>query len=385
MQALTAKCLIRIADKIYDKSIGGILKVIIVGAGVIGMMQARELALKGVEVVLLDKGICGSEASWAGGGIISPLYPWRYCDAVTQLANWSQAYYPNLIQTLEAETDIDSELTRHGLLMLDVDDREDAVNWSKGANTWIEEIDAASIYDLEPNLRKGINEGLWMSQVASIRNPRLLKALYRFIELNPLVTVMEESEVSSLISKGSKVSGVKTAQGITVEGDKVVLSLGAWTSALSGQETIQIQPVKGQMLLFAAKPGMVNRVVLSHGRYVIPRRDGSVVAGSTLEYTGFEKQTTEQVKNELSDMAIDLFPELASCQITHHWAGLRPSSPNGVPYIGRLPNYDNAFINSGHFRNGLVLSPASVRLMTSILCEETAPIDPTPYEPSRLN
>jgi len=361
------------------------LKVIIVGAGVIGMMQARELALKGVEVVLLDKGLCGSEASWAGGGIISPLYPWRYCDAVTQLANWSQAYYPNLIQTLEAETDIDPELTRHGLLMLDVDDREEAVNWSKGANTWLEEIYAPAIYDLEPNLRKGIKEGLWMSQVASIRNPRLLKALYRFIELNPLVTVMEENEVSSLISSGSKVSGVKTVNGKAVEGDKVLLSSGAWTPSLSGQKSIQIQPVKGQMLLFSAKPGMVNRVVLNHGRYVIPRRDGNVVAGSTLEYTGFEKQTTEQAKNELADMAIDLFPALASCQITHHWAGLRPSSPNGVPYIGKLPDYENAFINAGHFRNGLVLSPASVRLMTSILCEEESPIDPSPYDPNRLN
>jgi len=364
----------------------GKMKVIIVGAGVIGMMQARELAQKGISVVLLDKGVCGAEASWAGGGIISPLYPWRYSKPITALASWSQAYYPNLIQTLEAESDIDPEITRHGLLMLNVEDQDAALSWSQCAESWLEPIKQDAIYDLEPQLREGVQDALWMSQVASVRNPRLLKALRKILAQNPLVKIHEESAVTSLNTQGTRVTGVKTVQGDCIDGDLVLVCSGAWSPKVSGQDAIKIEPVKGQMVLFDAKPGMVNRVVLSDGQYVIPRRDGKVVAGSTLEYEDFDKQTTSQAKNALTDMAIDLFPELASCPVNHHWAGLRPGSPKGIPYIGGVPEYDNLYVNAGHFRNGLVLAPASVRLMTSMLCEEAHPMDASPYDPlSRIS
>jgi len=359
------------------------MKVVIVGAGVMGMMQARDLAMKGVRVVMLEKGLCGGEASWAGGGIISPLYPWRYSDAVTALAQWSQSYYPNLIQTLEAESDIDPEITRHGLLMLEVSDKAEAISWKAKNKSWMDEVDASFIYELEPNLREGVHDGLWMSQVSSVRNPRMLQALYLSLKNNPLVEIREETSVSSFVSDGDRVIGVKTAKGDNIDADKVILCTGAWSQKVSGDEHIDIQPAKGQMLLFDARPGLVNRVVLNEGKYVIPRRDGKVVVGSTLEHTGFEKMTTEEAKNSLADMAIDLFPALAGCQITHHWAGLRPESPQGIPYIGKLPNYQNVYINSGHFRNGLVLAPASVNLLSAILCDEALPVDPAPYNPSK--
>jgi len=359
------------------------VKIIIVGAGVMGMMQARDLAAKGINVVLLDKGVCGGEASWAGGGIISPLYPWRYSNAVTALASWSQAYYPNLIQTLEAETEIDPQITRHGLLMLDVSDKERALAWSSENQSWLQEVDEPFIYDLEPGLREGLQQGMWMSQVSSVRNPRLLKSLYMSLLHNPLVEIREESAVVSFSSDGYRVLGVETITGDIIQGDKVVLCTGAWSQSVSGDEKIQIQPAKGQMVLFDAQPGLVNRIVLSNGQYLIPRRDGKVVAGSTLEHTGFDKMTTQQAKDTLTDMAINLFPALADCYVSHHWAGLRPETPSGVPYIGKLPNYENVYINSGHFRNGLVLAPASVNLLSGILCDEELPVDPSPYDPAR--
>ena len=365
------------------------MKVIIVGGGVMGMMQARELMQKGIDVDLIDKGACGSEASWAGGGIVSPLYPWRYSDPITALAAWSQAYYPNLIQTIEAESDIDPQLTRHGLLMLDVDDKEKALDWSRDSSNcepnWLSVVEKSVLYDLEPNLREGYQSGLWMPQVCSVRNPRLLKALYKILAQEPRVTIHEESAVAELVKRGDKVVGVKTVHGEEILADKTLICSGAWSKALTGSAAIDIAPVKGQMILFKAQPGMVNRIVLSGGQYVIPRRDGSVVAGSTLEYTDFDKHTTAQAKDSLADMAINLFPDLANCTISNHWAGLRPGSPAGLPYIGAVPDVENLYINAGHFRNGLVLAPASVRLMTSILCEEPAIIDASPYAPKLLN
>ena len=358
------------------------MKVVIVGGGVMGMMQARELSHKGIDVVLVDKGLCGTEASWAGGGIVSPLYPWRYSDPITALSEWSQAYYPNLIQCLEAESDIDPELTRHGMLMLAVSGQEEALSWCGTRHpSWIEKIDAQQLYQLEPELRAGCDGALWMPHIASVRNPRLLQALRVVLDREPRVTVLEESGLESLLKKGDKVLGITTVRGEQVLGDAVVLCTGAWTQGLLGEESMGIEPVKGQMVLFEAKPGIVNRVVLNGGRYVIPRRDGRVVAGSTLEYQGFDKTTTQSAHDELSDMAIDMFPALADFPVGHHWAGLRPGSPSGLPYIGKLPNSDNLYVNAGHFRNGLVLAPASVRLMTSILTESELPIDPRPYDP----
>ncbi len=359
------------------------LKVIIIGAGVMGMMQARELALQGVEVVLLDKGLSGTEASWAGGGIVSPLYPWRYPEAVTALASWSQAYYPNLIQSLEAESDIDPELTRHGLMMLDVDDWECALDWAAQNQAWLEPVDHAQIYKLEPGLREGCIEALWMSQVSSVRNPRLLKALRVVIDKDPLIELREVSPVANLLaSDGGHANGVRLESGEQILGDKILFCSGAWTPQFFPELDIKVLPIKGQMVLFDAEPGLINRVVLSQGKYVIPRRDGKVVAGSTLENTGFDKSTTHEAREALADMAIDLFPELAAYPIAGHWAGLRPSSPSGIPYIGRVPNYTNVYINAGHFRNGLVLAPASVRLMTETLCEQATSLDISPYEPS---
>ena len=359
------------------------MKVIIVGGGVIGMLQARDLALKGMEVTLVEKGVCGKEASWAGGGIVSPLYPWRYSPPVTALAAWSQAFYPNLVQSLEAETDVDPELTRHGLLMLSVGDEQDALHWSENNTTWLESIDAEKIYQLEPHLRPALIKGLWMPHVASVRNPRLLRALRVWLDRHPAVEIIETCPVLGLQGNGSNIRGLETASQGMLEADIYVLCAGSWSQELCAHEQVKVEPVKGQMVAFAAPPGLVNRVVLSNGQYVIPRRDGLVIAGSTLEYCGYDRQTTAQAKEALSDMAIDLFPELASCQVVEHWSGLRPGTVSGIPYIGLHPEYDNVYLNTGHFRNGLVLAPASIYALSSMICAEPCSLDLAPYDPRK--
>jgi glycine oxidase len=108
-------------------------------------------------------------------------------------------------------------------------------------------------------------------------------------------------------------------------------------------------------------------------------RDGRIVVGSTLEYRGFDKQTTEQAKQELEAFALAHFPSLQEARIEHHWAGLRPGSPNGIPYIGQVPGIDGLYLNAGHFRNGVVLGPASARLMADIVLQRPTILDPTPY------
>jgi glycine oxidase len=352
------------------------LKAIIVGGGVIGMMQARVLVKTGYEVVVIERGELGREASWAGGGIISPLYPWRYAPPVTALAIRSQQLYPELVAEIAAESGVDPEYSGNGLLMLNVEDEREAKNWSKEAGPWLEDIDATALYELEPNLAPGIERSLWMPRVASIRNPRLLRALRQIMREHQSIEVREHSPV-----KECGDGYVVLTSGERIDADLVAVCSGAWTSELLRKPALGIAPVKGQMVVFDAPKGLLNRVVLTDGRYVIPRKDGKIVAGSTLEYTGFEKDTTEDAKASLAASAIHLLPALENYKVIHHWAGLRPGSRDGIPMIGLVPGKKSLYINAGHFRNGLVLAPASVELLGSIIAKQTTKVEQAPYIP----
>lgn len=359
-------------------------EVLIIGAGVIGMMMARELAQSGVKVTLIDRKGCAQESSWAGGGIVSPLYPWRYPDAVTQLATWSQSSYVHLAADLLEETGIDPELRQKGMLMVAVEDQADAIAWAEKYHRPLRLVDSEFLYGKEPDLVPGLTEGLWMPEVSSIRNPRLGQALRRSMELHPNIELLEQCEVTGLLIEQNRVVGVSTAEN-KLFADKVVVASGAWSGELLQPlgVNIPVEPVHGQMMLFKAEPGLVNRVVLKGGRYVIPRNDGRVLVGSTLERIGFEKRTTEEAAKSLYDTALDIIPALADYPVEHHWSGLRPGSPEGIPYIGDVPEFENLYINAGQYRNGLVLAPASTRLLADIILDRKPIIAADPYQVAR--
>ncbi|WP_299197718.1 glycine oxidase ThiO [uncultured Amphritea sp.] len=354
---------------------------LIIGAGVIGMLTARELAQSGAEVTLVDMNNCAQEASWAGGGIVSPLYPWRYSDPVTALATWSQTSYIHLAQQLLDETGLDPELRQKGMFMVGVDDEDEALAWGRRYQKPMEQVGADFIYQQEPNLAPGLSSALWMPEVASIRNPRLGRSLRRSMEITANINLIEQARVEGLVVENYAVTGVQIADRV-LQGDQVIIAAGAWSSELLAPLEVElpVEPVKGQMMLFKAPVGLINRVVLMQGRYLIPRNDGRILVGSTLERVGFDKQTTAEAKASLYQTALEICPELEKYELEHHWAGLRPGSPEGVPYIGAVPGYDNLYLNAGHFRNGLVLAPASTRLLADILLKRQPVINPLPYE-----
>lgn len=354
---------------------------LIIGGGVIGMMVARELAQSGAEITLVDRMACAQESSWAGGGIVSPLYPWRYPDPVTQLATWSQSSYVHLAQELLEETGYDPELRQKGMLMVDVEDQAEALAWAEKYHRPLRKVDSNFLYEKEPALVKGLEEGLWMPEVCSIRNPRLGRSLRKSLEINSRITLLEHCDVTGFVAADNKIIGVETPEG-QVCGSQVVIAAGAWSGELLGLLGLElpVEPVHGQMMLFKAEPGLVNRVVLKDGRYVIPRNDGRVLVGSTLERIGFEKRTTEEAARSLYATAIDIIPALQNYKVEHHWSGLRPGSPEGVPFIGPVPGYENLYVNAGQYRNGLVLAPASTRLLADILLGRETIIPAEPYQ-----
>ena len=360
---------------------------IIIGAGVIGLLTAFNLATAGADVVLLDRASVGQESSWAGGGIVSPLYPWRYSPAVTALAHWSQDFYPQLAQRLLAATGIDPEVHKTGLYWLDLDDEAEALAWAAEQNRPLRAVDISSVYEAVPVMGGGFQRAVHMADIANVRNPRLVKSLKAALLALPNVTVHEHAAVTGFVRDGDTVLGVSTSSG-DILGDRVVLAAGAWSGELLQLLglNLPVEPVKGQMILYKCVSDFLPSMVLAKGRYAIPRRDGHILIGSTLEHEGFDKTPTEPALESLKASAIELIPALADAQVVGHWAGLRPGSPEGIPFIGPVPGFKGLWLNCGHYRNGLVLAPASCQLLTDLLLAQAPIIDPAPYAPEgRIN
>jgi glycine oxidase len=352
--------------------------ILIIGGGVIGMLTARELAKAGAEVTLVEMGETGRESSWAGGGIVSPLYPWRFADSLTALASWSQRVYPDLCEELKDAAGVDPELVKSGLLILDPEEHDRALAWARAHGANMQRISASELETREPELGIRPDSALLMPDIAQVRNPRLAKSLRGYLDKR--IRFREHEEVTELRVENGRVLGVGTRKG-EIQADQVLVSTGAWTAKLLEQlgTRPEIQPVRGQMILFYAKPGQLHQIVLYRDRYVIPRKDGRVLIGSTLEHTGFDKDTTAEAKEALYRTAVEMFPLLKRTPIENHWAGLRPGSPNGVPYIGAHPDVEGLYFSAGHFRNGLVTGPASARLAADLMLGREPVVDPAPY------
>lgn len=354
----------------------------IVGGGIIGLLTAYELAQAGRSVVVLERGTLGREASWAGGGILSPLYPWRYPEPVTRLASWGQAYYPRLVRALTDAGTIDPEWTPSAMLTLAVSDAENALTWAELHESSLQLVGSDEVKRLVPGLAIA-GPALWDPAVAQVRNPRLLAALARLLRQKG-VEIREGSRVEAIQARGGRLRALSTRQG-ELHVEQCLIASGAWVDELVGATglSLPVRPVRGQMLLLRARPGLLGPIILKEGRYLIPRRDGRILVGSTVEEVGFDCSTTATARDDLWAAATELMPELGQCPVESQWAGLRPGSPDGVPFIGPHPEIQGLFVCAGHYRNGIVLGPASARLVADLMLGRPPIVDPAPYAPGR--
>jgi len=353
-------------------------EILIIGGGVIGLTSAQSLLLSGYRVTLVERGTIGLEASWAGGGILSPLCPWDYREAVTRLALRGMDMFSEAAALLHAATGIDPEYRRSGMLLLPPFQQELAEHWCAQHRFALHRVKLADHLPVRHG-RQYQGKGLLLPDIAQVRNPRLLQALSEHVRMLGGV-IHEHQEVHGFELTGDRIAWLQTAHG-KLDADIYIVAAGAWSKALLGEHAlgVDIRPIKGQILLFKFDAPPFRQILLKENLYFIPRRDGHVLVGSTLEDVGFDKSATVEARESLLQRVLEIFPDWGDHVPARHWAGSRPGSPDNIPTIGRHPHLTNLYINSGHFRYGVTMSLASAELLRNEIKGEPQPFPVDEY------
>jgi glycine oxidase len=355
--------------------------VLILGGGVIGLTTAYYLAREGAKVEVVDKGDFGREASWAGAGIIPPGHPDVVSLPHEQLRAYGSAMYPRLSAELREATGIDNGYRVCGGLEW-LDEVESAVlaAW-RDEGIQFEAMAPSRLRDVEPALAANLGNAYFLPGMGQVRNPRHLKALLAWCK--DRVTLRPHCSVRSFVCAGGRVQAVDTDAGQRVA-DRFLVATGAWTGNLLASVgcTLDVHPVRGQIALLNTTDPLIHRVLLHGKRYVVPRADGRVLAGSTEEEVGFDKRTTAEGIEALLVFARSMVPKLATAHVEQCWAGLRPGSRDGWPYLGCVPGYTNLFLAAGHFRAGIQLAPITGLVMKELLLGQPTTV---PLEDFRLD
>jgi glycine oxidase len=339
--------------------------ILVVGAGVIGLSIARALAARGAgRVTVVDRGKAGAEASWAAAGMLAPNAETHEDGALFRLCTASNALYPKYAAQLLEETGIDVELDTTGTLSLSFDETGDRLisekfDWQKGAGIEVERLSAREVLKLEPGISADVRSGLFYPNDWQVENRKLVAALRRSCQLGG-IRILEHFEASELLRADDRVHGLRTSSG-EIRAAVVVVANGAWASQLLGKSIVR--PVRGQMIGLKGGERVLNAVVYGPGGYLVPRKDGRVLVGATVEDVGFRKEVTGDAVEALRDAALEIAPVLGNFDIKEAWAGLRPYAADGLPVIGRVPWNEGLFVATGHYRNGILLAPITAELV----------------------
>lgn len=350
---------------------------VVVGGGIVGLLSAWYLSEAGEKVIVVEKYQIGKESSWAGAGILLPLYPAQY-PTLSSLVSHSRDEYPRIVKELVRFGGVDPELLFSKLIVLD---KETMTRDEKGPCP-ARIVTGEALERMEPALSAS-PDGAVCYPAAHIRNPKLLSALQSAL-IKKGVVFLEANAVHAFRWDGDQLTGLFTTVG-AIEVNRCIVAAGAWAGRLleTVSLSLPIKPIKGQIVVFAAIPRLITHVIVKDYRYLVPRSDGRILVGSTIEDTGFDKSPTLAARKVLHAAAVSLVPALAQYPIEHHWAGLRPGSPDDAPFIGEHPEIKGLFVCAGHYRNGFATGPASARLVVDMLLGRPPGVDPTPFRLDR--
>src|SRR5229473_2462332 len=361
--------------------------VAIAGGGVIGGAIALELARAGLRVAVFDRQQPGQEASWASAGILSPAPENPGMVAMVPLGKASLALYPEFVAQVEEISGKSAGFRPKGTLeaLFSRDTKAELstiIALHHGLGLKAEPLRADDARELEPALSEEVEAAVLRPEEASVDNRALTAAILEAAQRSG-AEIFPGNGAKAIWREGNRCAGL-ALQNEKVEAKWTIIAAGCFSATIEGiAPYAPVRPAKGQMAALRADDLKMERVLWSEKIYLVPRNDGRILAGATIEYAGFDKRTTAGGITKILSAAIDLAPGLANARIEETWAGLRPDSPDHLPILGPT-DVDGLLIATGHFRSGILLAPITARLIRERVMEERVTVDWERFSPMRF-
>jgi len=352
--------------------------VAVAGGGVVGGAIALELARVGLRVCVFDRQKPGQEASWASAGIISPAPENPGMIATVELAKCSAALYPEFVAQVEEISGLSTGYRRKGTLeaIFSRDAKEELstiIALHHGLGLKAEPLRAEDARELEPALSDEVEAAVLRPEEASVDNRLLTAAVFEAAQRSG-AEIFPASRVKGIWREGAHCRGL-LFENEKVEAKWTVIAAGCFSAAIEGiSQYAPVKPAKGQMIALRADDLEIERVLWSEKIYVVPRNDGRILAGATVEYVGFDKRVTAGGLEKVLAGALELAPRLKDARIEENWAGLRPDSADHLPILGQT-DLEGLLMATGHFRSGILLTPVTARLVREWITEQKVSVD----------
>jgi glycine oxidase len=361
------------------------LKAIVIGGGIIGCSVAWRLAAEGVATTVLERGRVGQEASWAAAGMIAPQAEADGPGPFFDFCMKARDAFETIVDRLVRDGGVDPEYDRSGILYVALDETERAqlerrAKWQRAAGAPVEELTGAEARRVEPMLSPETVYAIHMPTNRRTDNRKLTQA-YAAAARKAGAEFVEGARVEALAVRGGRATGDVQASGLlqasgvvmddgsTREADVVINAAGSWAGEVRGLEAdrVKLHPVRGQIVCFEMAPGTIGPALFSLRGYLVPRRDGRLLAGSTMEEAGYNKVVTLAGLEKIARGAAAIAPALGAAPFRHAWAGLRPATRDLLPVLGFSPSVPNVLWAAGHFRSGILLSAITGEIIADLV------------------
>jgi glycine oxidase len=365
---------------------------IVIGGGVIGCAIAWRLGQSGLRVVLVERGEVGLEASYAAGGMLAPLVEADRTDDFFRLAVESRAMYADFAAELNEAGGVDVEYRAEGSLFPAFTDEDEEEldrrwRWQRAAGLSVKRLSADCVRKLEPLINEKSRWALKFPDDHQVNNRLLMIALLNAAS-RAGVEIRAHTEAKNPVIESQagkrRVTGVVTSRG-EIKSSRVILAAGCWSSELSIGDHFKIEPVRGQMIAFEMPSAGVSHVIHSRRGYIIPRRGGFLIAGSTTEDVGFDKRVTAGGVASIIEHATEIMPCVSELAIIETWAGLRPRASDELPILGQDPSIGGLIYATGHYRNGILLTPITAWAISELVVKGESRIDLAPFSAARFS
>jgi glycine oxidase len=362
-------------------------EVLVAGGGLIGGAIALELALAGLRVAIFDKGDPGRESSWAGAGILSPAPENPATIPLVPLAKASMALYPDFVARVEeisgqsvgfrAKGTLEALFSRDAARELSTH-----VALHHGWGLQAEAISAEDARELEPALSPELEAAVLRPDEASVDNRALTRAVLEAARKSG-AKIFAHHEVQGIWREKQRCAGL-LLKNEKISAQWTIIAAGCFSANIAGVNTYApVRPARGQMISLRAEQTKIERVLWSDKIYLVPRNDGRILAGATVEYVGFDKNVTAGGLEKILAGALELAPDLARAHVDETWAGLRPDSPDHLPILGPT-DIDGLLIATGHFRSGILLTPITAHLIREWVTQQNVSVDWDRFSPLRF-